>query len=393
MSTVRQYIWQLRKKMIQQARIIAGARRVTGMVALSGENAEAAYGVRKDVTIHTFFCESKRALIPPKCLHEDKSRLAPRSLFPEKCPDYDAVLLDIQNSDFTFQHHHLIDDKRRVIYEPQMQLDQLPIKDKFLGECKKLDGTVAYLANTIFCQYSHWLQRQLSMLLAYWEVFGKESVDYYYVGDGRVKDFARESLLYLGIRPEQIVSFPCRGDRALACIKSDPRPPSQPSLRMDDATHQFLKEKLFKPNAPIAGKRLFIMRGDVSGRRELNLPAVREVMEPLGFEFVGTQGMTMQAEADLFGNADVIIAVHGAALHNLLFSRPGTKVIEIFPPDYFEESNYVIANHSGCDYFYTIGAPIAGENCGASLWDRNRTDVMIDVGKLVRLCREAGVLS
>ena len=34
----------------------------------------------------------------------------------------------------------------------------------------------------------------------------------------------------------------------------------------------------------------------------------------------------------LFDTADIIIAQHGAALANLIFCRPGTKVIEVLPP-------------------------------------------------------------
>ena len=100
----------------------------------------------------------------------------------------------------------------------------------------------------------------------------------------------------------------------------------------------------------------------------------------------------MQEEADLFGNADVIVAVHGAALHNLLFVRPGTQVVEIFPYDYFEESNYVIACHGACDYFYMMGAPLDGAQPGNSLIDRNRADVTLDVDKLLRLFKKAGIL-
>ncbi len=395
MKALKEQIWTLRKKMIRQARVLRSVPRATGLVGLSEEGAKAAYGTRDDVILHTFSRENRREIIPPQCLPDDETFPQVVSLFPDHFPDYEAVLLDVCNPNFTFQHHHVLDDENRVIYEPQMRFEQLPITDKFLVECKKLKGTIAYLGNTMFCQYAHWLQRQLSMLPAYWELFGKENIDYYYIGDGDIKKFAEESLLQLGVRKEQMVSFPCRGDRSLICVKStatDSRLSSLISMRMDDVTYRFLKENLFQPGDPVAGKRLFVQRGEVSGRRELNLPEVKEALEPLGFEFVTTQGMTMQQEADLFGNADVIVAVHGAALHNLLFARPGTKVVEIFPYDYFEESNYVIANYGGCDYFYLIGAPLAGAKPGHSLLERNRADVMIDIEKLNRLSSKAGVL-
>jgi len=396
MKKIKQHLWTLRRKIIRQAKVVAGVPRATGLVGLSKEGATAAYGARADVTIHTFFRESQTPLISPKSLPEDRRFPQVVSLFPEKNADYEAVLLDIRNPDFTFQHHHLLDDEHRVIYEPQMQFEQLPVKDKFLVDCRKLNGTIAYLANTMFCQYAHWLQRQLPMLQAYWELFGKENIDYYYIGDGQIKDFAEESLLRLGIRREQIVSFPCRGDRALGCVKfvaTEMRAAPRVGLRMDESSYRFLKENLFQPGTPVAGKRLFVQRGEVSGRRELNLAAVREPLEPLGFEFVGTQGMTMQAEADLFGNAKVIVAVHGAALHNLLFARPGTIVIEIFPYDYFEESNYVIASHGECDYYYLIGEPLPESIEGFSLLKRNRADVRVHPDKLLRLLEMAGLTS
>ncbi len=163
---------------------------------------------------------------------------------------------------------------------------------------------------------------------------------------------------------------------------------------MNFHTYQFLKNSLFQPQLPQPGdaKKLFIMRGKVNGRIERNLPEIRVALEPFGFHFLTTDGLTVQQEADLFGNAEVVIAVHGAALHNLLFSRPGTKVVEIFPYDYFESSNYVIANHSTCEYFYLIGEPLPQGPVGTSFVDRNRTDVIVNLEKLLRLCRQAGII-
>jgi hypothetical protein len=394
MMTIKQQLWDLRKKAVRQAKILRGVPRPAGYVGLSEEGAQAAYGSRGDIAIHTFNRAGAAVPVAPKHLPGDEAFDFLLSRFPEKFPDYEAVLLDIRNPDFTFQHHHLLDDQHRVIYEPQMNLGQLPIKDAFLTDGKKLNGTVAYLANTLFCQYGHWLQRQLPMLLPYWELFGKENIDYYYIGDGTTPAYAKESLRRLGIRDEQIVDFPCRGDRALMCCKfmrRDPRPAPRTGFRLDEASHRFLQSGLFQPGAPVGGRRLFIQRGQVSGRKELNLPQIKEALEPLGFEFTTTQGMTMQHEADLFGNADVMVAVHGAALHNLLFARPGTRVIEMFPFDYFEESNYVIAALGGCDYSYLIGEPVGNSFDGAELPKRNRADIRVDPAKLLRLLEQAGI--
>ena len=158
-------------------------------------------------------------LIPPKHLPEDYTFSVSKFQFPKIRSSYDAVLLDIRNSNFTFQHHHLIDDNRLVIYEPKIRFQDLHVQHEFFVPCKKLKGTVAYLANTLFCQYGHWIQTQLPLLVSYWETFGKENIDYYYIGEGEPKDFVLESLQYLGVRKDQIVNFSCQADRSLISIK------------------------------------------------------------------------------------------------------------------------------------------------------------------------------
>jgi hypothetical protein len=43
------------------------------------------------------------------------------------------------------------------------------------------------------------------------------------------------------------------------------------------------------------------------------------------------EGLSLAEQIALFSSADVIIAQHGAALSNLIWSRPGTAVVEIVP--------------------------------------------------------------
>ena len=45
-------------------------------------------------------------------------------------------------------------------------------------------------------------------------------------------------------------------------------------------------------------------------------------------------------QVDLFNNADCIVGLHGAGFANLVFCKPGTKVIELRSPD----AGYAIAN-------------------------------------------------
>ncbi len=387
---------KLSKKLKKTYYALSGKRKPTSVVALSLENAQAVYGSRPDVTVHHFFRKNDFALRPAKHLPEDAVFEGYHSTFPTKAANYDAVLLDSRNPNFSFQYNHLIDDFNRPIYEARVRFDELPIQHEYLIDPPKLAGTVAYFSNTVPNQYGHWLQTQLPLLLSYWETFGKDNIDYYYIGECRIADFVEESFAKLGIRRDQIVNYACRADRSLISMKYrdiDKLNSLRTGFELDIVSHQFMQKNMFQPRCSDYAKKLFVMRGNVKARRELNMPEIKAALEPHGFVFMTMEGKTMQQEADIFGNAEVIISVHGSALHNTLFSRPGTKVIEIFPYDYFEASNYIICNYSECDYHYMIGEPLPQKLTAASYETRNVVDIKIDPKKLLRLCYEMGIIS
>jgi capsular polysaccharide biosynthesis protein len=86
---------------------------------------------------------------------------------------------------------------------------------------------------------------------------------------------------------------------------------------------------------------IFVERepGDVRG--VLNASDVRRALEARGFVAVTMANRSFEEQAAVFAAAEVIVGLHGAALANLVFARPGTHVIEligantlnwIFPP-------------------------------------------------------------
>ncbi len=379
---------KLSRKLKKTYYSLAGKPRPTSMVPLSLENAKIAYGAYNDVTIHHFCLKSDKLFKVARHLPEDASFVGYKHTFPSVAANYDSVLLDIRNPNFSFQYNHLVDDKNRPIYEARVRFDELPIQHEYLITPDKVKGTIAYFSNTVPNQYGHWLQTQLPLLLSYWETFGKENIDYYYIGECPVVDFVVESFAKLGIRRNQILNYPCRADRSLISMKFRDIEKIQAlrtGFELDFFSHQFMRQNLFEPKTSKYGRKLFVMRGNVRFRRELNINEVRKALEPQGFEFISMEGKTMQEEADIFGNADIIVSVHGSALHNTLFSKPGTKVVEIFPYDYFEPSNYIIANYSGCDYYYAIGERLPGGAEFSNYKQRNEADILVNPQKLLQL--------
>jgi hypothetical protein len=74
-----------------------------------------------------------------------------------------------------------------------------------------------------------------------------------------------------------------------------------------------------------------------SGNQRRSIPNFGDLEKHLAstcpdFKAVVLENTSLADQIELFQPADVIIAQHGAALVNILFARPGTKIIEIAPP-------------------------------------------------------------
>ncbi len=383
------------KKFKKTINSLTNQPRPVGMVGMNWENAQNVYGSRPDVEVHRYFRPDDDMHEAPGHLADEGGFSAKFYTFPQDASDYEAILLDARNPGFTFQHNHLIDDLGRVVYEPDVQYAELPIQHEFLKKCTHVKGSVAYLSNTVVNHYGHWLQLQLPLLLSYWDTFGKDNIDYYYIGDCPIPGFIVATFERLGLRREQILNYPCQPDRSLIAIKYrviDKVNTMRDGIEMDKYSFEFLKTNLFQPD-PAAFedkyKRIFVLRGNVTGRREQNLDEIKAVLEPYGFTYLSMEGRTMQEQANIFGNADLIVGVHGSAFHNVLYSKPGTKVIEIFPYDYPEAANYYIARLNQCDYYYTIGEPMNSSDVNSSFLVRNSADIVVNTNKLLRLLKQA----
>lgn len=98
----------------------------------------------------------------------------------------------------------------------------------------------------------------------------------------------------------------------------------------------WLRETLTKSlhvNRPrVRSGHYYISRAHANSRRVLNEEKLLLDLQGLGFESIRCETLSVEATADLFANAAVVIAPHGAGLVNLFFSEPGTKVLEFFPP-------------------------------------------------------------
>jgi len=67
--------------------------------------------------------------------------------------------------------------------------------------------------------------------------------------------------------------------------------------------------------------------------------------------------MSFEEQLRLFRNAEVVVGPHGAGFTNLIFSKPGTRVIEIFAKGHERRCYWSLSSELGHDYHFYLGSP------------------------------------
>ena len=130
--------------------------------------------------------------------------------------------------------------------------------------------------------------------------------------------------------------------------------------------------------------RLYVSRDDAQWRRVTNEAEVLQILEPLGFRRITLGQSSFLEQVRLFHDAKVVVAPHGAALSNLVFCQPQTKVIE-FQQLKLDSCFFRLSRSVGLDHYY-----IRSSTGPANPTD-NRQQVTIDRTELRRTLQLAGV--
>ena len=119
-------------------------------------------------------------------------------------------------------------------------------------------------------------------------------------------------------------------------------------------------------NPPVSSyghpKRIYVARGTTAqGKRRItNEAALLKLLTARGFVPIVPDGLTVAQQADLFSHAEAVVGVHGAGLTNLLFSRPGTRVVELFSPRRMAPCYFILALENGLNHKTIQGSVAEG---------------------------------
>jgi capsular polysaccharide biosynthesis protein len=99
-------------------------------------------------------------------------------------------------------------------------------------------------------------------------------------------------------------------------------------------------------------KRIYVSRADAATRRVANEAEVERLLQGYGFETVRLVDWSFTDQIELFSSAAAVVGPHGGGLTNLMFCRPGTKVLELFPAFNKSDVYWVLAEAMQLQYSY-----------------------------------------
>lgn len=135
------------------------------------------------------------------------------------------------------------------------------------------------------------------------------------------------------------------------------------------------------------GELLYVSRNESSMRRILNendlLPGLRD----MGFQVISPGKLSLTEQIEAFRNARVVLAPHGAGLTNILFCRPNTTLIEIFPEGGVHGSAFLrIASQLNFNYYYVVGQKVENRQ---SRKNPNNADLILEKSSFFSFVRRA----
>ncbi len=137
------------------------------------------------------------------------------------------------------------------------------------------------------------------------------------------------------------------------------------------------------------GPRVYLTRSRSLGRVAVNDGQIQSYLKSNGFSIVDMGDYMLDEQISIMKNADAVIGIHGAALTNTLYCKPGTKVIEIFPPNYGTNAFRTISEMLGHQYIPLVGAAVENSTMEGV---NTRENLFLEIEQLNEVLLTAGLI-
>lgn len=230
-------------------------------------------------------------------------------------------------------------------------------------------------SNQLF--YFHWLIDCLPRLLRVRAGLPADTLIYV----DQTEDFQRESLALLGVPAERIIDAgrvdAVRSRRLIVPCHQIVYGHALPGWAVDAL--RVLIEPALKAASPggapmrEAGRRLYISREDAPHRHMTNETELVSRLRLYGFESLQLSRLSFADQVVAFAQAEIVLSPNGSGLANLVFCRPGTRMVELLPRTNINVIR-ILSDSAGLDYGYLKSFSVNDD----TEWN-SRADYTIDV--------------
>lgn len=222
-------------------------------------------------------------------------------------------------------------------------------------KCKVLKGvSLSIAAPDSAGNYFHWMTDALAKIeIATKGGLSLSNVDHFIVSNNTCQ-YQKQTLKWLSIPTSKTISL--TDNNYLYCQDLYVTSPTNYAGNISHWIIDYLR-KIFAPvvlEYSGSNKCIFISRKNVAKRKLVNEDILLNQLKHLNFVEVTPENLTIEQQVAIFNNADIIIGAHGAGLTNIIFCKPGTKILEIFSPNYINQSYYTIAESANLNYNYVV---------------------------------------
>lgn len=252
---------------------------------------------------------------------------------------------------------YVISHDNKLIWDYHRGDNQIPhehpiFKLPHLPQVNEYYPTVVSLVNHVGGAYYHWLLDVLPLMYML-ETQGIHANKYVIAPD--VRSFVYPTFEILGITRDQIIV--CHEDMHLQANKliiPHLTYTHRSKWMVNYLVKHFIENKDIQPDPNL--KRIYISRSRAAYRHVLNEDKLLEqVLNRHGFQKIVLEDLSIEDQVRAFYSAEIIVSPHGSGLANLVFSKPGTKVIEMFSAVYIRPFFVELSNVLGQYHYYLIG--------------------------------------
>lgn len=194
----------------------------------------------------------------------------------------------------------------------------------------RTDPTKAYVVvhNLWSGGYYHWITESLARLQPVMGFLDRATV--LLPSNTKLDEVMVSSLKCFGV--EDLEFFPPKANvfvRNLILPENPPRHLEVSSESVDFVRRHVLGSVGAGAKGKGALRRIFISRARSRGRKIVNEEEVAAFLADRGYERIFAEDLTFAEQVGLMQDTDVLVSQHGAGLTNLIFMRPGSKVLEL----------------------------------------------------------------